>query len=178
MSDKIEDRGRVLEDAFRWLILIMSTMNGVLISIPETLVMKKATAGAVLLPFFELVIIWLVGNLIKGEQRKAILKTFAWFYALILFWLLGQIFSDQILGTMKTLNSIFVRYPLLVFPFMAFMYGGPFLFFDQLLRPSYREVYKESTVLSSRRKLALLYILASVTIIVQILPFLFLGVFQ
>jgi hypothetical protein len=153
-------------------------MNGVLISIPENLEAKKATAGGVLIPFFVLVMVWLLGHLIKREQIKVTLKAFAWFYALLMLGSFGEIFADQIFGAMKILNSVFVHYPPLALLFMAFMFGWPFVFFDRLVQPAYKEIYKDSRLLSSRRKLALLYILACATFIVQILPFLFLGVFQ
>jgi hypothetical protein len=170
--------GDKIDDAFDWLILIMSTMNGVLISLPENLEAKKATAGGVLIPFFVLVMVWLLGHLIKREHIKVILKTFAWFYALLMLGQFGEIFADQIFGTLRTLNSVFVRYPPLALLFMAFMFGWPVVFFDRLVRPAYKEIYKDSRLLSSRKRLALLYIIAYVTFVVQILPFLFLGVFQ
>jgi hypothetical protein len=174
--------GDKIDDAFDWLILIMSTMNGVLISLPENLEAKKATAGGVLIPFFVLVMVWLLGHLIKREHTKVILKTFAWFYALLMLGSFGEIFSDQIFGTLRTLNSVFVRYPPLALLFMAlfipFMFGWPIVFFDRLVRPVYKEIYKDSRLLSSRKQLALLYIFAAATFIAQILPFLSLGVFQ
>ena len=51
------------------------------------------------------------------------------------------------------------------------------MFFDRLVRPAYKEIYKDSRLLSSRKKLAVLYILADATFLTQILPFLFLGGF-
>jgi len=89
------------------------------------------------------------------------LKTYAWFYALLMLWMFGEIFADQIYGTMKFLHAtVFSPYPPLALLFMAFMFGGPFVFFDLLVRPAYREIYKNSRLLSSRKLLALLYILA------------------
>ena len=171
--------GDKIDDAFDWLILIMSTMNGVLIGLPESLEARKTTAGGVLLPFFVLVIVWLLGHLIKRERLKPILKVFAWFYALLMLMMFGEIFADQIFGIVRILHMrVFVPYPILVLPFIAFLFGGPFLFFDRLVRPAYQEIYKDSRLLSSRKKLALLYIFAFATFIVQMLPFLFLGVFQ
>jgi len=171
--------GDKIDDAFDWLILIMSTMNGVLIGLPENLEAKKLVAGGVLLPFFVLVMVWLLGHLIKRERLKAILKVFAWFYALFMLLMFGEIFVDQIFGIMKTLHmKVFTVFPPLTLLFLAFMFGGPFVFFDRLVRPAYREIYKDSRLLSSRKRLSLLYAFAFATFIAQILPFLLLGLFQ
>lgn len=157
----------------------MSTMNGVLIGLPENLEAKKLVAGGVLLPFFVLVLVWLLGHLIKREHLKAILKAFAWFYALLMLLMFGGIFADQIFGIVIMLHAtVFAPYPPVALLFMAFMFSGPFVFFDRLVRPAYKEIYKDSRLLSSRKQLALLYIFAFATFIAQILPFLFLGLFQ
>ncbi|MGQ9691799.1 MAG: hypothetical protein ACUVQY_11220 [Thermoproteota archaeon] len=52
--------GDRIDDAFDWLILIIGTMNGALIGLPEGLEAKKAMAGGVILPFLVLVIVWLL----------------------------------------------------------------------------------------------------------------------
>lgn len=44
--------GDKIDDAFDWLLLIMSTINGIMIGLPEALEAKKAVAGAVIPPFF------------------------------------------------------------------------------------------------------------------------------
>jgi len=49
--------GDKIDDAFDWLVLIMSTMNGALIGLPESVEAKKVAAGAVILPFFVLVMV-------------------------------------------------------------------------------------------------------------------------
>jgi len=170
--------GEKIDDAFDWLILIMSTMNGGLIGLPETLEAKKAMAGAVILPFFVLVMVWLLGHLIRRERLKAILKIYAWFYALFMLEMFGVLFFDQIYGFLLILHvKVFTVFMPSVFLFLAFIFGGPFVFFDRLVRPTYKEIYKDSKLLSSRKLLALLYVFASVTFVVQILPSVLLGVF-
>ena len=73
--------GDPIDDAFDWLLLIMSTINGILIGLPETIEAKKGVAGALMPPFFVLIVVWLLGHLIKRKHLKAVLKTYAWFYA-------------------------------------------------------------------------------------------------
>ncbi|MCX6653738.1 MAG: hypothetical protein NTY03_01315 [Candidatus Bathyarchaeota archaeon] len=171
--------GDKIDDSFDWLILIMSTMMGGLIGLPETLLEKKAMAGAVILPFFVLVMVWLLGHLIRRVRLKAILKVYAWFYALFMLEMFGVLFFDQIYGFMMILQSnVFTVFMPSVFLFLAFMFGGPFVFFDRLVRPLYKEIYKDSKLLSSRKRLALLYVFASVTFMIQILPSVLLGVFK
>jgi len=171
--------GDKIDDAFDWLILIMSTMNGVLISLHEELAAEKTVAVGVLLPFFELVAVWLLGHLIRRENLKATLKAFSWFYALLMLMLFGEVFADQTFGMMKILHmGLFAPYPPLALMFIALVLAGPFMFFDRLVRPAYIEIYKDSTLLSSRKRLASLYVLACAVFIAQVLPFLFLGAFQ
>jgi hypothetical protein len=171
--------GDKIDDSFDWLILIMSTMMGGLIGLPETLGEKKAMAGAVILPFFVLVMVWLLGHLIRREHLKTILKVYAWFYALFMLEMFGVLFFDQIYGFMMILQmNVFTVFTPSVFLFLAFMFGGPFVFFDRLVKPLYKDIYKDSKLLSNRKLLALLYVFASVTFVIQILPSVLLGVFK
>ncbi len=54
--------GDQIDDAFDWLIIIMSTISGILVGLRETLASKMAIAGALVPPFFALVVIWLLGH--------------------------------------------------------------------------------------------------------------------
>ncbi len=162
--------GDDIDGAFDWLVLIISTVNGVLIGLPEGFEAKKAMAG-VLLPFFVLVMVWLLSHLVKREHLKVVLKTYAWFYALFMILLFGEIFVDQIYGLIRVLNvSLFVPYPPLAILFVAFMISVPFVFFDLLVRPAYKEIYRDSRLLSSRKQLILLYAFAIATFVILFLP--------
>lgn len=165
--------GDNIDGAFDWLILIMSTINGILIGLPETSESKKAIAGALIPPFFVLVVVWLLGHLVKDRNSKVILKVYAWLNALFSLVMIGLIFTDHAYGMMRFLHAhVFAPYPPIALLWMALMLGTPFLFFDRLVLPIYKEIYSDSRLLSSRRQLVLLYVLACATLIILILPFL------
>jgi len=165
--------GDPIDDAFDWLMLIMSTINGILIGLPETIAAKKAVAGALMPPFFVLVVVWLLGHLIKRNNLKVMLKLYAWFYAFFIVWGFGQIFADQIYGLIRFLHAhVFTVFPPSVILWSALWFVGPFVFFERLVLPAYKEIYKDSRLLSTRWRLVLLYIFACVTFFILILPFL------
>ena len=123
--------------------------------------------------------VWLLSHLIRREHLKAIFKTYAWFYALFMLEMFGWIFSDQIYGLIMFMQTrVFSVFMPSVLLFIAFIFGLPFLFFDRLVRPSYKETYKDSRFLFSLKRLALLYVFAAVTFVVQILPSVLAGVFS
>jgi len=165
--------GDPIDDAFDWLLLIMSTINGILIGLPETIEAKKGVAGALMPPFFVLIVVWLLGHLIKRKHLKAVLKTYAWFYAFFILLFLGEIFVDQTYGLIKFLHAhVFMVFPPSVILLLAFWFVGPFVFFERLVLPAYKEIYKDSRLLSTRRRLVSLYILALTTFTILTLPFL------
>jgi len=162
-----------IDEAFNWLILIMSTINGILIGLPETIEAKKAVAGWLIPPFFMLAIVWLLSHLIKRSYLKAILKTYAWFNALFILLLFSIVFSEVTYGfTLQRVSQVF---PLLLIPWFVFWLVGPFIFFDLLIRPIYKETYKDSRLLTSRKRLVSLYILALATFLTLTLPYFLLG---
>jgi len=170
--------GDKIDDAFDWLILIVGTMNGVLIGLPEDVEAKKALTGGIILAFFVLVMVWLLSHLTKRERLKITLKMYAWFYALFMLEMFVWLFFEQTYGLMMNLSiHVFSVFPPLTFLFLALFFAVPFLFFDQLVRPEYREIYRNSSLLKNRKLLALLCVFAFATFIVQILPSILLGAF-
>jgi len=165
--------GDQIDDAFDWLILIMSTINGIMIGLPETLEARKAVAGALIPPFFVLVVVWLLGHLLKERNSKVILKIYAWLNALFSLVMIGLIFADNVYGIISFLHGhVFVPFPPITLLWVALILVTPFLFFDKLVLPIYKEIYSDSRLLSSRRQLILLYVLACATFVILILPFL------
>ena len=154
-------------------------MNGVLIGLPEDLEAKKAMTGGVILAFFVLVMVWLLSHLIKRERLKVVLKMYAWFYALFMLEMFVLLFFEHTYGLVMNLSiQVFSVFPPLAFLFMALVFAVPFLFFDRLIRPAYKEIYKNSSLVNNRKLLALLCVFAFATFFVQILPSVILGAFS
>jgi len=130
-------------------------------------------AGSLIPSFFVLVVVWLLGHLLKDRNSKVILKVYAWLNALFSLVMIGLIFADNAYGIMRFLHGrVFAPFPPITLLWLALILVTPFLFFDKLVLPIYKEIYSDSTLLSSRRRLILLYVLACATFIILILPFL------
>ncbi|MGQ9596599.1 MAG: hypothetical protein ACUVQY_01470 [Thermoproteota archaeon] len=159
-----------MDDAFDWLILVISAINGILIGLPGTFEGRRIVAGWLIPPFFVLIAVWLLSRLIKRQHIKVGLKSYAWLYALLMITFFIMIFIDIIYGLLRKL-TVFAVFPPLAIPYTALVYSGPFIFFDPLIRPVYKEAYKDSRLLTSRKQLILLYILTTMTIVILLLPF-------
>jgi hypothetical protein len=70
-----------VDEAFNWLVLILSTLSGVLIGLPETMETKKIVALALIPPLLVLVVVWLFSHLTERITSPIILKTYAWFFS-------------------------------------------------------------------------------------------------
>lgn len=117
-----------IDDAFNWLVLIMSTTNGALLSLVETIEMKRTVAGGLLPPFFVLILIWFLSYLIKRAHYKAILKTYAWFYASFMFLVLISIFADVFPAMWILKERIFFDFTPLIVLGLVSLFIAPFLF--------------------------------------------------
>jgi len=156
--------GNQIDEAFNWLVLILSTLSGVLTGLPETMEVKKAVALGLLPPLLVLVIVWLFSHLTERRALQIILKSYAWFYSSFMFLTLIFVF-------------VYVTFPPFIYYFFGprppFLWGMPvmavsffsipFLFYAIAIQPKYKQIYKDSKFLASRLKPALLYILAIAT---------------
>jgi len=159
-----------IDEAFNWLILILSTVNGTLISLPETIEAKKAMAGFLIPPFFVLAVVWFLSYLMLRPNLRTILKTYAWFYAFFMILTFTIIFTE--IAYELDYARVFSASSILLVPWFVVWLVVPFAFFDLLIRPKYRKICKDSRLLNSRKLLMLLYILAFVTFQILNLPLL------
>lgn len=169
MGDKAEEA----DNAFDWFILLISTISGIIIGLPTTSEGKRIVIGAAIPPFFILVLVWLLSRFVKGPRKKLVLKMYAWFQALAMVVFFIWVFVEIIYGLLRMLHSrVFMPFPFLAIPWVALWFLGPFIFFDQLICPVYKEAYADSKILASRKRLFLLYVLAFATTLFLMLPFL------
>lgn len=155
---------REVDEAFNWLVLILSTVSGVLVGLPETMEVKKAVALGLVPPLLVLVVLWLFSHLTGRTSPKIILKSFAWFYTSFMF--LTFIFVFAYVTSPLFISLFFRPYTPLVLVGIAlavFFFVAPFVFYSVAIQPKYREDHRDSKLLASRLRPALLYILALAT---------------
>jgi len=74
-----------IDEAFNWLVLILTTLSAILIEIPAASEIKQIVALEVFPPILVLVIAWLVSALTEKKELQVITKSYAWIYATLLF---------------------------------------------------------------------------------------------
>jgi len=156
-----------LDEAFNWLVLILTVIAGALVQIPEEPMAKTIFARSLISPLLVLVGIWLWSYLAEKEEYQVILKSYAWFYASFLF--LIYLFMFVFIAAPDIYRILFVRpggggaglgVPLAILGFLI----GPFSVYTLGIRPEYRITYKGSRILGSLRLLGLLYASALMTL--------------
>ena len=155
-----------IDDAFNWLVLILSTISGVLTGLPETMEVKKSVAFSLIPPSLVLVVIWLFSNLTGRTSLQVILKSYAWFYSSFMFLLLMFIFAYV---TSPVFVSLFFGpappFGWVIVVMAISFFVVPFLFYVIAVQPKYRQIHRDSKFLAGRLQPALLYVMAIMTFI-------------
>jgi len=84
-----------IDEAFNWLVLILTTLAGVLFQNPLLFTSTRpfnvhpsepaiALIRVLLIPLIVLVISWLGSHLIRNKELRIFLKCFSWIYALLI----------------------------------------------------------------------------------------------
>ena len=161
-----------IDDAFNWIILILTTISGFLIDLPDTVEVKKLVASGFIVPLLALYAIWFMSYFIRSTNIKLALKTFGWFYATFISMLFVFFFMDVCYGMGPLISDLSRRFaPLILVLFIVF-FAAPILFFRLFILPIYRLDYGDSGLLSSAPKQVLLYVFAALTFMGLALPLL------
>jgi len=157
--------GSRLDEAFNWLVLILSIIASALSGFPELYPLSSPRAELALVrllvfPVVILVFLWLLGLLARNLEFQVIMKSFSWILASII------LTADLMLLLMAAIPLKGAGGPptLLTHVISALFILSP-LYFSLLfclfaVRPRMRETYKDSRFLHSLPKQALLYISA------------------
>jgi len=166
--------GNQIDDAFNWLVLILSTISGVLTGLPETMEVKKVVALGLIPPLLVLVVVWLFSHLTERTSLQIILKSFAWFYSSFMFLAFVFIFvyvtSPAFISLLFGPAGLAQTFRVVLYVMVVSYLVTPFLFYAVAIQPKYRQIHKDSRFLASRIQPALLYILAFVTYLVLFMP--------
>jgi len=169
-----------IDKAFDWLVLILAVIAAAMCQFPELYPLKPyeivglTLVRVLVFPVVVLATVWLWSHLARKTEYKIVLKSFAWIYASFILTadiellLLGTIMPLRRAGAQPFLapgplltifNLLFVAsWPLII----------PIIFCLFVIRPRFRELYKDSKFLYSLPRQALLYILALTTYLLSI----------
>jgi len=155
-----------LDEAFNWLVLILSTIAGALSQFPEFYPLTSprvelALVRLLVFPVVILVFLWLWGLLARKSEFQVVIKSYSWIFASIILMadlillLLGTVIPRGYFGGPPSLLGNIMSAILITSPLYLSL-----LFCISVVRPLMREIYKDSKFLYSLPKQALLFIAA------------------
>lgn len=161
-----------IDDAFNWIILILTTISGFLIDLPETAEAKKVVASGFIIPLLALYAIWFMGYFIRSVDARLALKTLGWFYATFVSMLFVFFFMDVSYGMGPLLSGVARQVAIIIPVLLIVFFAAPILFFRLFVLPIYRVDHEDSGFLASPLKQVLLYIFAAATFLSLAMPLL------
>jgi len=145
MGDGLEE----IDEAFNWLILVLTTLASTLVQFPQLypsifrpLEPEIPFMKLLLTPLILLIISWLSSHLIQNKRVRIVLKCFSWHYAMFvlgidIYYLLGAFLPPDIYVSPLPL-------PLII--------GTPNLIYLGLIRNRYKLIFPDSKFLRSSKK--------------------------
>lgn len=142
-----------IDEAFNWLVLILTVLAGSLIQYPSLyptfanrLNPEIPVMRVILIPLIVLIILWLGSHLIQNKGKKVFLKCSSWLYALSiltvdLLFLIGGILGVHILE-----NALL---------WIGLASVVPISIYLNLIRKQYKLIYPDSQFLKNNRRQAL-----------------------
>ena len=161
-----------IDDAFNYLVVILSIIAGALSQFPEIFPFSFAIqtplgiaigfVRILFLPIIVLVFVWLWSYLARETEHKVVLKSLSWilasiimFYQLII--LFAGIYFSGATGVQPQENPLGFIVALLILVSPLFL--SPILYVSAI-RPRLREIHKDSKFLVNTSQQVLLYIVA------------------
>lgn len=154
-----------IDEAFNWLVLILSTLAGVLFQSPLLFTSiapfrvrpsepQIALVRVLLIPLIVLIISWLGSHLILHKETRIVLKSFSWFYALLILVVEFHFLVGVVLGEF---GASLITQGLLLWAVIV-----PSLVYLVLIRKHYKAIFPDSKFLSSNKKQALFCMIITV----------------
>jgi len=161
--------GDQLDEAFNWLVLILSTIGGSLSQFPELYPLtspdaKLAILRLMIFPVVILIFLWLWNLLARNVGHQIVVKSFSWIYAslilvtdlaILVFSIYPTLLKALFKGPKAAPIDVIASGLVLFSPFYFSLFFCLFV-----IRPRMRETYKDSKFLYSLPKQALLFIAA------------------
>jgi len=170
-----------IDKAFDWLVLILAVIAAALCQFPELYPLRPyEIAGLTLVrvlvfPIVVLATVWVWSHLARKMEYKIILKSFAWIYASFILTADIMLLGGTVIPLRRAAaqpSPLAPGSPLQIIVSLLFLFSPPIvvpiLFCFFIIRPRFRELYKDSKFLYSLPRQALLYILALATYVLSI----------
>jgi hypothetical protein len=161
-----------VDEAFEWTVLIIAVVSAIMIQYPDyfyTLTPGPAdpslkASKALVIPLVLLIIIWLIAKLAISRRVQVFSKVFAWMLVIGFTWanlyqyMLGLIYASGIHYEIGITNDIAVLSGMIG----IFLIDPAVTYF--VIVPRYRESYPDSTLLRSKTKFIITYIIAMICV--------------
>jgi len=165
-----------VDDAFEWMVLIIGIVSAIMIQYPAYFYTMSPGAAepslkaakAIVIPLVITILIWLVGKLAVSKRVQVLAKVVAWmvvtgvtlnnFYN----YMLGLIWASGFHYETTILNDVFIALGMLLF----FLF--PLILPYFVVVPKYREIYPDSTLLSSKIKFIITYAVTQICLFVLV----------
>ena len=156
-----------IDEAFNWLVLVLGTMAAALVgslhlyplpSPPLTPKIEIQFMRLLFVPLIVIVISWLGAHLVQNEGIRIVLKSFSWFYALLLLlidllFFLGVILAMDLRATLLGPGLLWI----------------PTLVYLGLIRRRYKLIYPDSRFLKSHILQVLFCVLMTGITVLQVI---------
>jgi len=156
-----------IDEAFNWLVLVLGTMAAALVgslhlyplpSPPLTPKIEIQFMRLLFVPLIVIVISWLGSHLVQNKGIRVVLKSFSWFYALLLLLIDLLFFLGVILAT--DLRATLLGPGLLWIPPLVYL---------GVIRRRYRRMYPDSRFLNSNILQVLFCMLMTAITVLQVI---------
>jgi len=165
-----------VDEAFEWMVLIIGIVSAIMSQYPTyfyTLSPGVAdpslkAAKAIVIPLVITIFIWLVGKLVVSEPLQVLAKVVAWIVVIgvtlnnFYNYMLGLIWASGFHYEATILDDVFVSLGMLLF----FLLAPIFTYF--VVVPKYRDIYPNSTLLRSKVKFLITYIVTQTSLFVLV----------
>jgi hypothetical protein len=155
-----------VDEAFEWMVLIIGIVSAIMSQYPAYFYTMSPGAAepslkaakAIVIPLVITIVIWLVGKLAASKRVQVVAKVVAWMVVIGVTWvnfynyLLGLTWASGFHYEATVINDILVMFGMLFF----FLLPAIFTYFVAV--PKYREMYPDSTLLKSKIKFIITYI--------------------
>ena len=161
-----------VDEAFEWTVLIIAVVSAIMIQYPDyfyTLTPGPAdpslkASKALVIPLVLLIIVWLIAKLAINRRVQVFSKILAWMLVIGFTWanlyqyMLGLIYASGIHYEVGITNDIAVLSGMVG----IFLIDPAVTYF--VIVPRYRESYPDSTLLRSKTKFIITYIIAMICV--------------
>lgn len=159
-----------VDEAFEWLVLIIGIVSAIMSQYPtyfytlspSTVDPSLKAAKAIVPPLIITILIWLVGKLSTSKRVQVLAKIVAWMVVIGVTWvnvynyLIGLIWASGFPIEIGITNDIYVTFGILCFFLL------PLIFTYFVVAPKYREIYPDSTLLASRFRFIVAYVVTQI----------------